>query len=297
MIRIADEVAAALAAGRPVVALESTLVAHGLPFPQNLETARALEAAVRTGGAIPATIAVVDGEARIGLDDATLERLARGGREFVKAGAADLAVAIARGSSAATTVSGTALLAHRAGIAVFATGGLGGVHRGDDDDVSHDLVALAELPILVVCAGAKAFLDLPRTVERLESLGVLLLGWRTRELPAFYSRESGIALEHRVDSADEVARMLRARFGLLGQGGVLLACPIPDAAAVAPDFVADFVADAETAAAGVSGKARSPAILAKLARRPELLHANRALAVENARVATEVAVAYAALPA
>src|SRR6185503_18868552 len=193
------EVEAARVAGRPIVALESTIIAHGLPWPDNLGIARELEATVRAGGGIPATIAVVDGRPRIGLAMDALERLARDGARFAKAGATDLAVHLARGSSAATTVSATAVLAARAGIRVFATGGIGGVHRGDSLDVSHDLVALARTPIAVVSAGAKAIIDLPRTLEMLETLGVLVLGYRTSELPAFYARSSGVALDHRVD--------------------------------------------------------------------------------------------------
>jgi pseudouridine-5'-phosphate glycosidase len=273
------------------VALESTLVAHGLPWPDNLEVARALEHTVRAAGAEPATIAIVDGEPRIGLDAATLERLARDGKAFAKAGATDLGVHIAARSCAATTVSGTAVLAARAGIRVFATGGIGGVHRGDSGDVSHDLVALAHTPIAVVSAGAKAILDLPRTVEMLETLGVLVVGYRTSELPAFYTRESGIALDHRVDSIDELAAICRARWSL-GGGGILVANPIPTEAALDRAMIDAAIARALDDARAITGKALTPFLLARLAEVTggASIRANKALAIHNAEVAAELAV-------
>ncbi len=294
---VADEVAAALAAGKPVVALESTIIAHGLPHPDNLVLARALEDEVRGGGAVPATIAVIDGHARIGLGAAALERLATGGAEVAKAGAGDLAVHLAAGGTAATTVSGTSLLAARAGIRLFATGGIGGVHRGDDGDVSNDLETVARLPICVVSAGAKAILDLPRTLEMLETLGVPVVGYRTGELPAFWSRSSGLALEHRVNEAVVVARLLRARWDQLGQGGVLLCNPVPEAAAVPRERAEAWIEAglAAAAASGVHGKALTPFLLAHIARASggEAVAANVALARANARLAAEVAAAYA----
>jgi pseudouridine-5'-phosphate glycosidase len=287
-----------VAAGRrrPIVALESTLVAHGLPWPQNLAVARELEDAVRDAGAIPATIAVVGGVVRIGLPADDLEQLAKAGARFAKAGATDLAVHLARGGSAATTVSATAMLAAKAGIRVFATGGIGGVHRGDAGDVSHDLPVLARTPIAVVSAGAKAILDLPRTLELLETLGVLVLGYRTSELPAFYSPRSGLALDHRVDTAAELAAIARCRWDDLAGGGILVANPIPTAAAI-PDLDAAIEAAlAEAAAAGITGKRLTPFLLARLA---ELtggasIAANRALAVHNAEVAADLALALTA---
>jgi pseudouridine-5'-phosphate glycosidase len=286
---IADEVAAA----RAVVALESTLVAHGLPWPDNLEVARELEAAVRAAGAVPATIAVLDGQARIGLSAEALERLARAGGSIPKAGATDLAGHLARRGAAATTVSATAVLAAHAGIHVFATGGIGGVHRGDTGDVSHDLVALARTPIAVVSAGAKAILDLPRTLEALETLGVLVVGYRCDELPAFYARSSGLALDHRSDDVVDLAAICHARWDGLG-GGVLVCNPIPDAAALAIETdVNDAIADA--ARAGITGKRLTPYLLARLAEatRGASIRANRALAVHDAHVAAELAVALA----
>ena len=293
----APQVAAARAAGRPIVALESTIIAHGLPWPDNLAIAHELEATVRAGGGIPATIAVVDGQPCIGLPTETLEHLARDGRQFAKAGATDLAVHIARGTSAATTVSATAVLAARAGIAVFATGGIGGVHRGDTGDVSHDLVALSRTPIAVVSAGAKAILDLPRTVELLETLGVLVIGYRTGELPAFYTRSSGIALDHRVDTAAELAAIARARWADPGAGGILVCNPIPDAAALDATAIdaAISTALADATAAHITGKPLTPFLLSRLAEVTggASIRANRALAIHNAAVATALAVALA----
>jgi pseudouridine-5'-phosphate glycosidase len=286
-----QEVATARTEGRAIVALESTLVAHGLPWPDNLAVARELEATVRAGGAAPATIAVVDGEAHIGLEDAVVERLARDGGVFAKAGATDLAVHLARGNSAATTVSATAVLATRAGIRVFATGGIGGVHRGEAADVSHDLVALARTPIVVVSAGAKAILDLPRTLEMLETLGVLVIGYRTSELPAFYTRSSGLALDHRVETAEELAAIAR-RHWELGGGGVLACNPIPAHAELAGLEPVIAAALADAVAGGVTGKRLTPFLLARLAQvtAGASIVANRALAVNNAELAAAIAV-------
>ena len=277
----------------PIVALESTIIAHGLPWPDNLAVARELEAAVRAGGAIPATIAVLDGRAHVGLDDAALERVARDGKDLAKAGATDLAIHLARRGSAATTVSATAVIAAHAGIRIFATGGIGGVHRGDAGDVSHDLVALARTPIAVVSAGAKAILDLPRTMELLETLGVLVVGWRTSELPAFYAPRSGIRLEHVVDGAAELAPILRAHWQDLDGGGVLVCNPIPAEAAIDLDAPIARALD-DAAAAGIIGKRLTPYLLARLAEVTggASIRANRALALNNAKVAAELAVAY-----
>ena len=278
------------------VALESTLVAHGLPWPDNLDVARELEATVRTHGAEPATIAIVDGEVRIGLTDLELERLARDGKAFAKAGATDLAVHLARKTCAATTVSGTAVLAARAGIRVFATGGIGGVHRGDGGDVSHDLVALGRTPIAVVSAGAKAILDLPRTLEMLETLGVLVIGYRTKTLPAFYTRSSGIALEHSLDDLAELAAIAREHWSL-GGGGILVANPIPADAELVDVEPAIEGALAEAAAAGITGKPITPFLLARLAEttRGASIRANRTLALNNAEIAAKLALALVAI--
>jgi pseudouridine-5'-phosphate glycosidase len=295
-IVIADEVRAALGERRAVVALESTILAHGLPWPDNLEIGRGLEDAVRAAGAVPATIAVLGGRACVGLGAAELEQVARGGSAFAKAGAGDLAVHLARAADAATTVAGTVHLAAHAGIPIMATGGIGGVHRGAGWDVSNDLAELAARRVAVVSAGAKAILDLPRTAETLETLGVLLLGVRTSELPAFYTPWSGVPLEHRVETADEVAAVLEARWAL-GQGGVLVCNPIPPEAALDPTFVDGIIAAALTSAdrAGVRGKALTPYLLGELERQSggATVRANRALALSNARLAAEIAVALA----
>ncbi len=295
---VAPAVEAALAAGTAVVALESTIIAHGLPYPDNLAVAHELEAAVTAGGAVAATIAIVDGVARIGLPADALERLAADGARFAKAGATDLAVHLARGTSAATTVSATALLAAKAGIRVFATGGIGGVHRGDSGDVSHDLYALARTPIAVISAGAKALLDLPRTLELLESLGVLVIGHGTDELPAFYTRASGLALDHRVDDVATLAAICRARWDQLDGGGVLVANPIPAEAALDAAAIDAVIADAiaEAARTGVVGKRLTPFLLARIATVTSgaAVRANRALAHANARVGAALAVALAA---
>lgn len=295
----APEVAEARVAGKPIVALESTLVAHGLPWPQNLEVARELEATVRRGGAVPATIAVVAGNACIGLAPATLERLARDGRAFAKASATDLAVHMARGGSAATTVSATCVVAARAGVKVFATGGIGGVHRGDAGDVSHDLVVLAKTPIVVVSAGAKAVLDLPRTVEVMETLGVLVVGYRSDELPAFWVQRSGVRLEHFVGSTAEIARIAKRHWEDLAGGGVLVCNPIPSEAALDATMIASAIdaAIAEAEAKGVKGKRLTPHLLARVAEVTggASVRANRALAVHNAEVAAEIALEMAAV--
>lgn len=292
-LRTSPEVAEALDAERPVVALESTIVAHGLPWPQNLEVAQELEGAVRRRGAVPATIAIIDGVARVGLSAEELERVAREGRLFVKAGTTDLAVAMARHGCAATTVSATAFLACAAGIRVFATGGIGGVHRGEAFDVSHDLIALSRIPIAVISAGAKSLLDLPRTLEALETLGVLVLGYRCDEFPAFYRRSSGLRLPHRVDAVAEMASILCHHWDQLRGQGVLVANPIPEAAELPAEQIDHVIEAALTRAAegGISGKALTPFLLAEIAAatRGQAVVANRALAIHNAEVGAELA--------
>ncbi|MEO6775820.1 MAG: pseudouridine-5'-phosphate glycosidase [Kofleriaceae bacterium] len=293
-LQYSREVRDAREAHKPIVALESTLVAHGLPYPDNHGVAIELETAVRDRGAVPATIAIVDGVACIGLEPAVLETIAKGGRELAKAGATDLAVHLARGTTAATTVSATAVLAAKAGIRVFATGGIGGVHRGDTGDVSHDLIALARTKIAVVSAGAKAILDLPRTVEMLETLGVLVIGYRVDELPAFYTPRTEIELEHRVDSIAELAKIVGIHWNDLDGGGVLVANPIPAAAALDPAMIDRAIqtalGDAETR--GITGKRLTPYLLQRLAAVTggASIQANRALALHDAEVAAELAV-------
>jgi pseudouridine-5'-phosphate glycosidase len=295
-LHFSQEVADAIAQGAPLLALESTIVAHGLPWPDNLEIGRALEQAARDAGAIPATIAVFDGIARIGLSGQQLERLAHEADTFAKAGAADLAAILAHGGNAATTVSATATLAARAGIRVFATGGIGGVHRGDAMDVSSDLTTLARTQIAIVSAGAKSILDLPRTLEVLETLGVLVLGYGTDEFPAFYTRRSGLRLEHRCDTVEDVARIAAARWEL-DHGGILVANPIPDAAELPATQISGAIEQAVAAAArnGISGKALTPYLLSELARAMggASIRANRALALNNVRLGAALAQALA----
>lgn len=297
-LRVAEEVRDALAEGRPVVALESTLVSHGLPRPANLETARALEREVRAGGGVPATVAVLDGALAVGLSETELVRLATEDG-VAKVSRRDLPVVIARRGLGATTVSATMIGAARAGIRLFATGGIGGVHRGFELslDVSADLGELARTSVCVVSAGAKSILDLPRTVELLETLGVPVLGWRTHELPAFFATRSGIALEHRVETAREVAEILAAKWALGLEGGVLVAVPPPGEHALDGPEIDALVETAvdEAHARGIHGKALTPHLLAVVRERTagRSLTTNVALVTQNARVATEIAVALA----
>jgi pseudouridine-5'-phosphate glycosidase len=297
---IAPEVAAALAAGGPVVALESTIITHGLPRPDNLALARDLEAAVRAAGALPATIAVLDGQVRIGLGAADLPRLARA--DVAKLSVRDLAPAVASGRSGGTTVAATAHLAHRAGIRVFATGGLGGVHGagldGSQWDVSADLEALARAPIAVVCAGMKSILDIPATLERLETLGVAVVGYGTDEVPGFYLRTTGLPCPWRVDSPDEAAAILEANAALGVSSAVLFLNPVPRADALDPAAHEAALAGALAAAAGagVIGAELTPFLLAHLqqATGGAALGANIALARSNVEVAARIAVALTA---
>jgi pseudouridine-5'-phosphate glycosidase len=297
-LTVSDEVRAALAAGRPVVALESTLIAHGLPWPVNLETARESEAAVRAGGAVPATIAIPHGIPTVGLSGAQLETLARepGVR---KASRRDLGAAVALKQHAATTVSATMVLAHAAGLRVFATGGIGGAHRdGDPFDISADLAELARTPVLVVCAGAKSILHLPRTLELLETLGVPVVGYRTGSFPAFYVHDHSPALpvSARVDSPREAAALFAAHVRMGGAGAVL-AQPCPEDAGVSAVEFGGWLHQAErdARAAGVSGAKLTPFLLARIAERSggRTLAANRSLIVANAGLGAEVAVALA----
>ena len=299
MLRIAPPVSQTLATDGPVVALESALITHGFAPPANLDVARRIEAAVREEGARPATIAVVEGQVRVGLSEAEVAHLASD-RSARKVSLRDLPLVVAQGASGGTTVAATIHLARRASIHVFATGGIGGVHRGHPEDVSADLPALASNPIVVVCAGAKAILDLPRTLEYLETHGVPVIGYGTDEFPAFYSRRSGLRLDGRVETPEEIAEMVRARREL-GLAAALLVCvPVPEVegmpAAEAEAAIAQAVAEAETR--GVSGKALTPFLLARLVELTggRARQANEALLLNNARVAARIARALAAHP-
>jgi pseudouridylate synthase len=294
-IRTSDEVKEALAAGLPVVALESTVISHGLPFPLNIETAHRLEAAVRDSGAVPATIAVLDGAACVGLSPDEIERLARPG--IRKISRRDLPVAVARRLDCATTVATTSFIAERAGIRLFATGGIGGVHRGVDHDVSADLVELARTPIAVVCSGPKIVLDLAATREWLETFGITLLGWQCDEMPAFYCRSSGLPVDERVETAEEAAAVIEARDRIGIPGAVVVAAPVPAEAeldrgeleSLLERAVADAVGD------GIAGKHLTPFLLAELAEKTagRTIAANIALLENNARIAAGIAIALA----
>jgi pseudouridine-5'-phosphate glycosidase len=299
-MRIADDVATALRDGGPVVALESTLIAHGLPRGRNLEVARELEAAVRAEGAVPATIAVVGGEPRIGLDDAALEALALG-EGFAKAGVRDLAPVVARRGSAATTVASTSHLAARAGIRVFATGGLGGVHREAREswDESADLLTLAATGITVVCAGVKSILDVGATLERLETLNVVVLGFGTDRFPGFYLSDSGFPVPARVETPEEVAAVMTAQEELgLGERAIVVANPLPEDEQVDPELHDRVLAAALAAAAeqGIRGGATTPFLLDRFHRGTggATLEANVALVRSNAVLAARIAAAAAA---
>lgn len=300
LLDIHPEVAAALAAGRPVVALESTLIAHGMPWPHNLDTGLALEHEVRVHGAVPATMAIVGGRLMAGLDGATLESLARAGPAVAKASRRDIAVLVARGATGATTVASTMMIAALAGIRVFATGGIGGVHRGAANslDISADLQELARTPVAVVCAGVKSILDLGLTLEYLETLGVPVLGYRTDRLPAFYCRDSGFGVDARLDEPAQIARVMKAQWDL-GLGGLVVANPIPAEHAMAPEVVDAAIAQAlaEAARQGISGKAVTPFLLARMSELTtgDSLASNVQLVLNNARLAAAVAAAYNAL--
>jgi pseudouridylate synthase len=303
---LTSEVREALQSRRPLVALESTVITHGLPWPQNLELARRLEATVRAGGAAPATIAVLNGEVKVGLSDSELERLAHA-PGVMKVSRRDFAVAVAQKRDGGTTVAGTMIAAHWAGIRVFATGGIGGVHRRMGDaaltttalDVSADLPELARTPVVVVCAGAKAILDLPATLEWLETHGVPVIGYGTDEFPAFYSRESGLPLAARADTAAEAALVVKTMWDLDLNGGALVCVPCPAEAARPAAEMQGAIEHAlrDAAEAGVRGNAVTPYLLARMATLTEghSLSANLALLENNARVAAELAVALAHL--
>jgi pseudouridine-5'-phosphate glycosidase len=293
---ISEEVRAALTGGGAVVALESTIIAHGLPRPGNLEVARALEADVRAAGAVPATIAMLDGEVRAGLDDDGLQRVAA--TAVAKLSVRDLPLAVARGADGATTVAATAHLAARAGIRVFATGGLGGVHRGAREswDESADLLTLARTPITVVAAGVKSILDIGATLERLETLGVAVAGWRTRRFPGFYVTDGGFDLDWRLDDADEVAGAMAAADALGVRAALLVANPIDVDQQLDPDEHERVLVQAleRARAEGVTGKAVTPYLLAYLhdATDGRSLEVNIAVARSNASVAGAIATAW-----
>ena len=288
------EVEAAIAAGKPVVALESTIVTHGMPYPDNVETARAVESEIRNRGAVPATIAVLEGKIRVGLDAETLDRLGTM-TGVMKLSRADLAFALAMGRPGSTTVAATMICARLAGIDVFATGGIGGVHQGAEEsfDISADLEELGRTSVIVVAAGAKAILDLPKTLEVLETKGVPVVGYRTDEFPAFWSRRSGLMAPLRLDSAAEIAAFQKARETIGIDGGMLIANPVPETDEIPAVRMQGFIAASLAAAkqAGISAKEVTPYLLADMFERTagSSLKTNIALVMNNARLAADIA--------
>ena len=304
LVSVRSDIAAALVGGAPVVGLESTVIAHGLPRPHNLDTALQMEAVIRQAGALPATIAVLNGQFVVGLTEEQIASIAET-PDVAKASSSDLTAILASSRTGATTVAATIFIASRAGIHIIATGGIGGAHRGSEKtfDISADLTALARTSVAVVCSGAKAILDLARTVEVLETMGIPVVGYSTNEFPAFYSRESNLPLPHRVDTPDEAARMMRIHqdLGWPGQGtptGMLIVNPPPAEKALPRAEVESLISGAVAAAeeAGIRGKAVTPFLLEQLARNSggKTLQTNIALLVANARLAADIAVAYSA---
>ena len=295
LIDFSPEVAEARSAKKPIVALESTIITHGMPYPRNVETARSVEAAAREMGAIPATIAVIDGRFRVGLDAAEIERLGELSGGVVKASRRDLALVAARKGSGGTTVAATMFVAGLAGIEIFATGGIGGVHRGAEEtfDISADLVELSRTRVAVVCAGAKSILDLGKTLEYLETQGVAIVGYRTDVFPAFYARSSGLKLEHRCDGLRDLARVIRLQHDI-GPGGLLIANPIPEDHALEEATIEARIAEAvaEAKAQGVGKKEATPFLLRRVFELTggQSLEANIALIKNNVMLAAQVAV-------
>jgi pseudouridine-5'-phosphate glycosidase len=300
LLKISPEDADALAAGEPVVALESTIITHGMPYPQNLEMAGRVEAIVRAAGAIPATVAIMGGAFRVGLTERDLGTLAETGAKAAKASRRDVAALLNARAIAGTTVATTMQAADMAGISLFATGGIGGVHRGAESsfDISADLEELSRTPVAVVCAGAKAILDIPKTLEVLETKGVPVIGYGTDEFPAFWTRSSGHKADHRLDTPEAVAALLETQFSL-GLGGVLIGNPIPAADAMDSDYIAATIEEAliDADRAGISGKATTPYLLKRIFELTggKSLVSNIALVENNAKVAAEIAVALAGL--
>ena len=292
---VSPEVQEALAAGKPIVALESTIISHGMPYPKNVETALLVEQTIRDNGAVPATIAVIGGRLKAGLTHEEIEYLGKTGRGVAKASRRDLPALIARKTDGATTVATTMIIANLAGIKIFATGGIGGVHRGAEVtmDISADLEELAQTPVMVVCAGAKSILDLGLTLEYLETKGVPVIGYGTEELPAFYTRQSGFGVDYRVDSPEELAAMFRAQRDLDYKGGMLVTNPIPEQYSM-DKAVIDAAIDRalkEAEAAGVKGKEVTPFLLAKVVELTggDSLESNIQLVLNNARLAARTA--------
>lgn len=291
-IQLSTEVTRALTMGAPIVALESTVITHGLPQPQNLNLARDMEKQVRDAGAIPATVALLDGKIRLGLSDAELIRLSES-ESTLKVSHRDFATAIVKKANGGTTVAGTMLAANMSGIKVFATGGIGGVHKESPFDISTDLKALAETPMIVVCAGAKAILDLPATMEYLETMGVPVVGYQTDEFPAFYSRESGLKVSARLDSPNEIAEFAKAHWSLGLRSAILVTNPVPETESIPKSEMEPIIAKASVEAMEkeIHGQALTPFLLGRISEltKGKSLKANLALLLNNARLAGEIA--------
>ena len=295
------EVSAAIAEGKPVVALESTIISHGMPYPQNVETALNVERIIRENGAVPATIAIIGGRLKAGLTPEEIEYFGKKGQAIHKASRRDLALLCARGEDGATTVTTTMIIAHMAGISIFATGGIGGVHRGAETtmDISADLEELSQTPVMVICAGAKSILDLGLTLEYLETKGVPVIGYGTDELPAFYTRQSGFGVDYRVDSPEELAAAFKASKDLELEGGMLVTNPIPEQYAMPLDTINTAIDQAigECNAKGIHGKDTTPFLLARVAEITggDSLASNIRLVYNNAKLAAQTAVAFSKL--
>ena len=295
---IKPEVAEALAAGKPVVALESTIISHGMPYPQNVETALQVEQIIRDNGAVPATIAIIGGRLKAGLTADEIEYFGKKGQAITKASRRDLAVLCARGMDGATTVTTTMIIAHMAGIKVFATGGIGGVHRGAETtmDISADLEELGQTPVMVVCAGAKSILDLGLTLEYLETKGVPVIGFGTEELPAFYTRQSGFGVDYRVDTPEELAKIFKASHDMGLKSGMLVTNPIPEEFAMPKSVIDAAIEQAigECNEKGIKGKETTPFLLARVSELTggDSLSSNIRLVFNNAKVAALTAVEY-----
>lgn len=300
-LEVSKEVAEALADNRPVVALESTIISHGMPYPQNVETACKVENIIREAGAVPATIAIIGGKLKAGLSKEEIEHLGKCGSSVPKASRRDIPVLLAKGSDGATTVTTTMMIAAMAGIRIFATGGIGGVHRGAETtmDISADLEELAMTPVMVICAGAKSILDLGLTLEYLETKGVPVIGYQTEELPAFYTRKSGFQVDYRLDTPEELAKAFHVKEELNLKGGMLVTNPIPEEYSMDPDTIHDAIEQAlsECKASGIHGKETTPFLLAKVKELTggDSLDSNIQLVFNNARLAAETAIALCAL--
>ena len=295
------EVQAALANSEPVLAFESTIISHGMPYPRNLETAQAVEQVARDAGVTPATIAIMDGRLKVGLTGAELEKLAKNGDQSIKTSRRDIPFVLDRRELGTTTVAATMIIADMAGIKVFATGGIGGVHRssGHSMDISADLEELARTDVAVVCAGPKAILDIGLTLEYLETKGVAVVGYQTHELPAFYTRESGFAVDYRCDTAEEIAHALTTKWALNLHGGMVIANPVPEQFALDPEKVQQIIArvEQETTEQGITGKNITPYMLNRIEELSagESLQTNIELVLNNARLGAQIASALALL--